>query len=140
MDKLVIDSNIYIDFFNSGKFADLFYNVKYPTVIYLSSIVLMELRAGAFTRTDIKIVQALARTYRKSRRVLVPGDTEFLSAGEMLAKLQEREGYDLKKTASITNEVLIALSARQIGATVVTQNRRDFEAIKRSKAFDLLIM
>lgn len=140
MDKLVIDSNLYIDFFNSGKFADLLYNVKYPTVIYLSSIVLMELRAGAFTRTDIKIVQALARTYRKSRRVLVPGDTEFLSAGEMLAKLQEREGYDLKKTASITNDVLIALSARQIGATVVTQNRRDFEAIRRSKHFDLLIM
>ena len=140
MDKLVIDSNIYIDFFNSGKFADLFHNIKYPTIIYLSTIVLMELRAGAFTRTDIKIVQALARTYRKSRRVLVPGDTEFLSAGEMLAKLQEREGYDLKKTASITNDVLIALSARQIGATVVTQNRRDFEAIRRSKHFDLLIM
>ena len=100
----------------------------------------MELRAGAFARTDIEIVQALARTYRKSRRVLVPGDTEFLSAGEMLAKLQEREGYDLKKTASITNDVLIALSARQIGATVVTQNRRDFEAIRRCKHFDLLIM
>lgn len=100
----------------------------------------MELRAGAFTRTDIKIVQALARTYRKSRRVLVPGDIEFLSAGEMLAKLQEREGYDLKKTASITNDVLIALSARQIGATVGTQNRRDFEAIKRSRHFDLLIL
>ena len=67
-------------------------------------------------------------------------DTEFLSAGEMLAKLQEREGYDLKKTASITNDVLIALSARQIGATVITQNRKDFEAIRRSKHFDLLIM
>jgi len=100
----------------------------------------MELRAGAFTRTDIKIVQALARTYRKSRRVLAPGDTEFLRAGEMLAKLQEREGYDLKKTASITNDVLIALSARQIGATVVTQNRRDFEAVRRNRHFDLLIM
>jgi len=38
------------------------------------------------------------------------------------------------------NDVLIALSARRIGATVITQNRKDFEAIQSVKDFKLKIV
>jgi predicted nucleic acid-binding protein len=140
MDKIIVDTNVYIDFFNSGQFSELFFQIKYPTLIYLSSIVLMELRAGAFTRTDIKIVHALERTYRKNRRLLSPVPSDFVTAGEILARLQQKEAYELKKTASITNDVLIALGARRIGATVITQNRKDFEAIRRARDLKLFIL
>ena len=36
---------------------------------------------------------------------------------------------------SIVNDVLIALSARSIGATVVTQNERDYRAIQFVRPF-----
>jgi predicted nucleic acid-binding protein len=136
----VIDTNIYIDFFNTGQFADLLFRTKYPTVIHLSAIVLMELRAGAFTHTDIKIIQELAGIYRKNGRLLIPGVPDFMSAGHVLARLQKEQGYELNKMASITNDVLVAVSARRIGATVVMQNRRDFEAINRVKNFSLLVI
>lgn len=58
-------------------------------------------------------------------------------AGEILAKLQREKGYELKKTASLANDCLIATSARNLGATVVTQNARDFVAI--SEVFKLEI-
>ena len=50
-------------------------------------------------------------------------------AGQILAKLQREKGYDLKKTASLASDCLIAASARNLGASVITQNARDFVAI-----------
>ena len=59
---------------------------------------------------------------------------------KILAKLQSEKGYDLKKSYQLTNDVLIALSARSTGATVFTQNKRDFETIKELKGFKLQII
>jgi predicted nucleic acid-binding protein len=38
------------------------------------------------------------------------------------------------------NDVLIALSARSIGATVVTSNARDFAAIREIRPFKLTVV
>jgi predicted nucleic acid-binding protein len=40
----------------------------------------------------------------------------------------------------LVNDVLIALSARSIGATVVTNNARDFAAIREVRPFALTIV
>ena len=39
--------------------------------------------------------------------------------------------------ASQWNDALIALSERQIGASIVTDNVKDFELLRRSERFDL---
>ena len=39
----------------------------------------------------------------------------------------------------LVNDVLIALSARSIGASVITQNERDFAAIQSVRPFKLLV-
>ena len=49
-------------------------------------------------------------------------------------------GYSIGGSHSILNDVLIALSARSIGATVVTQNERDYRAIERISSFRLTIV
>ncbi|HWR59542.1 MAG TPA: hypothetical protein VN328_11705 [Thermodesulfovibrionales bacterium] len=43
--------------------------------------------------------------------------------------------YLKSKLPQMVNEALIAMSARAIGATVVTLNSSDFEAIKSVRAF-----
>ena len=48
-------------------------------------------------------------------------------------------GFHLEASHSIVNDVLIALSARSIGATVVTQNESDYRAIQAVRAFQLQV-
>jgi len=140
MNKILIDTNVYIDFYNIEKFKEIIYQKRYPEIIYLSSIVIMELLAGAFTRADIAIIQNLIKTAQKSYKIITPTLHDYIEAGNILAKLQSEKEYDLKKSYQITNDVLIALSARRTGATVFTQNKKDFETIKEFKDFKLKII
>ncbi len=57
----------------------------------------------------------------------------------MLRALRGR-GYNLATTSSLVNDVLIALSARTIGAVVYTQNERDFAAIQSVRQFKLALI
>jgi len=59
----------------------------------------------------------------------------FERAGSLLRRLK-LAGREVR-SAAFVNDVLIALSARSIGATVVTSNVRDFEAIRRIEPFAL---
>ena len=63
-----------------------------------------------------------------------------MEAGEVLRRLQVNRGFQLETSHSIVNDVLIALSARSIGATVVTQNERDYRAIESIRAFQLVVV
>jgi predicted nucleic acid-binding protein len=54
--------------------------------------------------------------------------------------LQQRHGYDLRKRWRLVNDCLIAMSSRQIEATVLTRNERGFRAIQRVTPFALAIV
>jgi predicted nucleic acid-binding protein len=64
----------------------------------------------------------------------------YQEAGEVLRRLQESLGYTLASAHGLANDVLIALSARSIGALVITQNDRDFAAIQKIRHFKLSIV
>lgn len=64
----------------------------------------------------------LFRTFRRLGRLLVPSEEVYEDAGRLLRQLQSVHGYRLRHAHSLTHDVLIALSARAIGGTVVTQN------------------
>jgi predicted nucleic acid-binding protein len=138
MRRLIIDSGIYIDWLNTRRHEDILLgpgNVK-----YLSAVVLMELRAGAFTVRDRRLVQRLETTFSRAGRVLAPTAAIYAQAGDVLRRLQSERGYNIKRGHSIVNDVLIALSARSIGATVLTQNAADFRAIQGLRAFALKLV
>ena len=109
-------------------------------VKHLSALVLMELRAGAFALRDRRLVQRVESSFAKAGRILVPSQTVFVEAGDALRRLQESRGFRLETSHSIVNDVLIALSARSIGATVVTQNEGDYRAIQAVRPFQLLVV
>jgi predicted nucleic acid-binding protein len=78
--------------------------------------------------------------FEKAGRLVVPSATVFAEAGEALRRLQSEKGYNLASTPSLVGGVLIALSARAIGAVVITQNERDFRAIQSVRPFSLEIV
>jgi predicted nucleic acid-binding protein len=138
MRRLVIDTNVYIDWLNKGRHEDVLF--PHDAVRYLSAVVLMELRAGAVLRADRRLVQRLETAFERAGRILAPAKALFAEAGDTLRRLQIEAGYNIGGSHSIANDVLIALSARSIGAIVVTQNERDYRAIEGIRPFRLTIV
>ena len=136
MRRVVIDTNLYVDWINRGAHEDVLFRGE--TVRYLSAVVMMELRAGASTRRDRRFLQGLERAFESARRILLPSRAVFADAGDALRSLQAT-GFRIGASHSIANDVLIALSARSIGATVVTRNERDYRAIQTVRPFRLSI-
>ncbi len=136
MIKKILDTNVYIDLFaNPSLHEDIFVS---EGPIYLSSVVFMELMAGAHAENENKKVKSLLDLFKKLGRVITPSLKDYEQAGEILLKLQRVKGYNLKKSASISNDCLIAASARGIGAVIYTQNKKDFQAIH--DVFDIKVV
>jgi len=138
MRRLVIDTTVYMDWLNAGLHEDVLF--QRGTVKHLSAVVLMELRAGAFSSSDRRLVQRVERAFAKAGRILVPSRAVFAEAGEALRRLQTDRDFRIETSHSIVADVLIALSARSIGATVVTQNERHYRAIQAVRPFQLAII
>lgn len=63
-------------------------------------------------------------------RLIAPDASDWQQTGKIIAKFGQEYGFEEKFLTKITNDVLIALSARKIGAIVVTNNMRNFLRIK----------
>lgn len=128
----LLDTAIYIENFRSGRFT--FRLLQSPFIVRCSSVVLHELLRGARTATERKFVFELSRQCQ----VLTPTEQQWLKAAEILHRLRRREHYEAAKVRELAFDVLIALSARSIGASVITTNHADFQAIQRDVPFHLL--
>jgi predicted nucleic acid-binding protein len=130
--KALLDTNLYIDWLNQGLHEELM--LGRGLVRYLSAVVQMELRVGAKMLPARRAVDQLARAYRTAGRIVVPDAEIFDQAGRTLQKL--REGGREIQRSSLVNDVLIALSARTLGATVFTADE-DYQAIRSVVDFKL---
>lgn len=101
--------------------------------LYVSSIVLAELRAGARKARTRGLVDAmLVEPFLRSERVVTPGPRAWAALGETLARLRKTEGLSLPQVGrSFAFDVLLAYSCREIGAVLVTANTKDMQRIKR---------
>ena len=122
--KVALDTNLYVDWLNRGAHEALFTG---PGLVrYLPAVVHMELSVGATTRKAQLALDKLARTYRAVGRLIVLDAQAFDVAGSALRHLR-KQGVEVRR-ASLVNDVLIALSARAVGATLITADA-DYAAI-----------
>jgi predicted nucleic acid-binding protein len=70
MRRLILDTNLYIDWFNTGAHEPLLF--QSDAVKMMSTVVMMELLAGAHAVRDRTRLHDLFRTFRKLDRLLVP--------------------------------------------------------------------
>jgi len=61
-----------------------------------------------------------------------------MEAADILNGMRKRDHYDVTKIRELAFDVLIALTARSVGATLITCNETDFQAIRRHLSFNLL--
>ena len=65
MQRVVVDTNIYIDWLNEGRHEGVLFQRE--AVKHLSAVVLMELLAGAFSTRDRQAHSRYHSSFRKSR-------------------------------------------------------------------------
>jgi len=111
-----------------------------PPPNLLSAVVVQELLAGAADSHVVKSVIALAKEFHKAGRLLVPDGDDWIEAGKILNNLlrgrrSSRKGRTPSLPAAdkqrIIRDVLIARCAKRAGATLITDNLKDFAAISR---------
>lgn len=133
--KALYDTCVYINFFNRAQHSELFSDRTYFR--FLSPIVVMELRAGARQSREVSALDDVFLNYLHANRLIEVTPKMYFKAGEILAKAKKIDG-NLSK--GFSNDVLIALCAQSIGATLFTENERDFERIFRFLPFKLRIV
>jgi predicted nucleic acid-binding protein len=69
---------------------------------------------------------------------ITPGEKHWLESAEVLSRMRARRGYTASKLRDLAFDTLIALSAREAGATLVTCDQEDFAEIGKYVAFRAL--
>ena len=129
----VFDTSVLIDQLRTNRIAGIARTVS--GVIRQSAVAIAELYRGAGTRADRRMVDDLAR----QSTVLTPTREMWLHSGRILARLTARHPLDPDTLRRLHFDLLIALTARGIGAAVVTTDRTHFELLQTEVPFSLIV-
>jgi predicted nucleic acid-binding protein len=125
--KILLDTNVFIDFLRAEKHIEWVLGGQGTVVRFISAIVLLELRLGADTPKRKKAVDRLQYAFPAERTLgLTP--TTLERAGQLFRAMYGNAS-GLRDRLGPMNDVLIALTAREIGATIVTSNVLEFRRI-----------
>ncbi len=128
----VLDTSVSIENFRTGRFTQKI--IESPFLFRGISTVIHELLRGARRLEEREFAVDLAANLR----LYTPTERIWLDSGEIVARLAVANDYERRKIQELSFDVLIALIARSIGATVITLNGQDFENIGQYRRFRLL--
>lgn len=140
MSGIIFDTSVYITAFRLGdtsimelRRASRKDGSAYP--LCLSAVVISELLIGASDKKSRKSLLDYEKEFSKINRMLVPIQLDWRLAGEVLAQVGEKYGYEQVGRTRMTNDALIAMSAARNGFTVLTKNADDFKKIAEFRPF-----
>jgi predicted nucleic acid-binding protein len=131
----VLDTGVYIDHWERGRYEKELAQVRRAFVIRHSAVVLSELRRGARTRDARRLVEDL---FSLARVRWEPTADDWWEAGRLILHLGDARSWGTAKRRDFQNDTLIALTARRHGATIVTANRSDFALLSRETGVRVL--
>ena len=137
--KYVLDTQIFINAFRDPDANEALrrFHRSYAPFEYLSVIVAQELRAGVRKAPERKALERhVLGVFERANRVITPTADAWHRSGDLLADMARRDGLELARVSkAFANDVLLALSCRESGCVLVTENERDFNRIQRFVAF-----
>lgn len=141
MAGIVFDSSVYISALRQGDAAILDLRRARRASdgssqpLWLSAVVLAELLIGASDKKARRHLLETEREFVRVNRVLVPLQSDWRLAGEVLSLVGKKYGYEQVRRARLTNDALISMSVARHGFTVLTRNPEDFEKIAEFRRF-----
>lgn len=107
-----------------------------PRPLWLSAVVLDELLVGARDGRMKKLLAHLERNFERAGRLLVPLQSDWMAAGQVLSLIGEKYSYEEVGRARMTNDALIAMSSSRNGIIVRTMNDDDYRKIAEFRPFE----
>lgn len=141
---LLLDTGIYIRVSRGQGYARIAQDAGVFQRTILSGVVAAELYAGTRSRGEKQALDELCRAYALLRHFSAPRAEDWIHAGVLLRRA--RTAFGQIDFAGHFRDALIALEAVRAGATLVTENVRDFarwksllvSAKRNLKVFDAL--
>jgi predicted nucleic acid-binding protein len=137
--KYVLDTHLFINAFRdqaANEALQQFHRVFAPFE-HLSVIVAQELRAGVRAHDRKALERHVLKVYERANRTITPSADAWHRSGNLLAEMARKEGLEIPRVSkAFANDVLLALSCRETGCVLVTDNERDFQRIRRFVQFD----
>jgi predicted nucleic acid-binding protein len=129
--KAVLDTSFLIEHFRKETIQEAFLNLTRYYHIAFSSVVLMELLAGAFDAKEQKLIDQIARNFT----VITVSERQLFICGEVMMKLRRDKKIDKARVKGLLADILIAVSVRDTGAVLMTKNEMDFKLIREVYEF-----
>ena len=130
---IIFDTSIFVDHLRSGLHRERLASLT--GLIRTSAVVLAELWRGATRPAEKTFLKDLENNHP----ILTPTEKNWLESGQILGRLQTERGFSIEKLRDLHFDVLIALTARNQGALLISSNRIDFELIRSYREFKLEI-
>ena len=140
--KYVLDTQLFINAFRDPVVNDELqqFHRSFSPFEHLSVIVAQELRAGVQRSQDRKALERnVLKVFQRANRTITPSADAWHRSGDLLAEMAKQEGLEIARVSkAFANDVLLALSCREAGCVLVTDNERDFQRIRRFVQFDFM--
>lgn len=140
--KYVLDTELFIDAFRDPAANERLqeFHRAFAPFEYLSVVVAQELRAGAtHFEARRRLERHVVRVFARANRTITPSAAAWHRSGTLLSDMVRTEGLESARVSkAFANDILLALSCREAGCVLVTENRRHFERIRRFVTFDFV--
>lgn len=130
----VPDTSFLIEHFRKGTVQDIFLALNRYYHITFSSVVLMELLAGAYEKKEQRLIEQIQNNFT----VITPTQRQWHTSGKIMLKLRKDKKTDPLRIKGLLADILIAVSVRDIGAVLITKNDKDFKLIREVFDFKYL--
>jgi predicted nucleic acid-binding protein len=138
--KYVLDTQLFVRAFRDRAANDVLqqFHRAFAPFEYLSAIVAQELRSGARRPQDRKALERhVLNVFERASRVITPSAAAWHKAGDVFSEMARKEGLEIPRLSkAFANDVMLALSCRESGTVLVTDNERDFRRIRRFVPFE----
>jgi predicted nucleic acid-binding protein len=127
--KFLLDTSVYLTILQDRDFALQAEPAlrRIAPLMFLSSVVRAELTQGARGEIGRRLVARLSQALERSGRVVVLSHEDWTDAAIVQSKIWDK--LPRLRTKMLLHDLLIAKSARQVGACIVTGNSSDFQLI-----------
>jgi len=140
--KYVLDTQLFIQAFREPAVNEALqrFHRSFAPFEFLSAIVAQELRAGARTERDRRALERyVLGVFTRANRIVVPSLRAWHQSGDVLSAMAGKDGLELPRVSkAFGNDILLALSCRESGCVLVTDNERDFARIRRFTRFEFV--
>jgi predicted nucleic acid-binding protein len=140
--KYILDTQLFINAFRdpiANEALQRFHRAFSPSE-HLSVIVAQELRAGVRKPSERKALERnVLAVFERAGRTITPSQDAWHRSGDLFSQMAKEEGLEIARVSkAFANDLLLALSCRESGCVLVTENDRDFSRIRRFISFEYL--